>query len=183
MQEAKRYIAKKVVTLSIVSNNSMPIFIKINITWLYFICCLLLGVIIFSMLVLRSANFIQNHTQDYKLVKATNSLQRIKLTMAKQKNDTLDQNIHLLKVQEEEIKDLLNINFDKDQSYNVNYYNYPLIYTQHIVSKKGEVGRVIIDDTVVVEYFDNTKNPTAYQRALLTADRLKVFLANKKARR
>ncbi len=187
MKEAKRYLNKDTITFSIVSNKSpgLPIYMKLSTSSLYFILFTLTAVCLFSAIVLRIAPRIEQKTQDYQLVKSLNTLQRLKLSMAEQKNDLLDNNIHMLKVQEEEIKDLLNINFDKDQSYSVNYYNYPMIYTQHVVSKKGEIGRVVIDDNSVVEYFDgdDVKNPTAYRRAQLTAERLKLFLTNKKSRR
>lgn len=184
MKEAKRYNPEKVITLSIVSNKSSnPYYFKISIQGLYFLVCFIIFTIAFSFLITKNRSFLEKKMEDFSLIQATNNLQRIKVDLAYNKNNLLQSNIHRLKTQEEEIKDLLNINFDKDQTHSVNYYDYPMIYTQRIVSKKGEVGRVLIDDNIVVDYFDNSSTPTAYQRALLTAERLKVLLATKKNRR
>lgn len=184
MQEAKRYNPNKVITISIVSNRSNnPVYIKLSLSSFYGGLLALLFIIVFSLLVTKNQQFLTNKMIDFVQVKATNNLQRIKVDLAYNKNNILQSNIHRLKTQEEEIKDLLNINFDKDQTHSVNYYDYPMIYTQRIVSKKGEVGRVLIDDNIVVDYFDDSETPTAYQRAMLTAERLKVLLATKKSRR
>jgi murein DD-endopeptidase MepM/ murein hydrolase activator NlpD len=184
MQEAKRYNPSKTITISIISNNSNnPLYFKLSLRSFYGSFIAILIVIVFSLFITKNQQFLMSKMQDFAQIKATNNLQRIKVDLAYNKNSYLQDNIHKLKTQEEEIKDLLNINFDKDQTHSVNYYDYPMIYTQRIVSKKGEVGRVLIDDNIVVDYFDNSKTPTAYQRALLTAERLKVLLATKKTHR
>jgi len=181
MQEAKRYNSSKIITISIVSNNSNnPLYLKFGLRSLYTGLLVTLGIIVFSLLVTQNQQYLYSKMQDFTQIRAANKLQRIKVDLAYNKNNFLQDNIHRLKTQEEEIKDLLNINFDKDQTRSVNYYDYPMIYTQRIISKKGEVGRVLIDDTVVVEYFDESENPTAFQRAALTKERLEGLLASKK---
>jgi murein DD-endopeptidase MepM/ murein hydrolase activator NlpD len=60
---------------------------------------------------------------------------------------------------------------------------YPLITTHRIVSKTVEFGRVLIDNAMVIEYFDDSAKPLAFQRALVTAEKLKELLASRTALR
>ncbi len=184
MRQAKRYLSSdRTLTLGFVAwRQQAPVFFSVNLYFFYVFMLFFLAVFFFSGLVLKYSPIFHDVLTDYQQVRSLNSLQQIKIDIALKRNFLLKENIHKLKVQEEEIKDLLNVNFDKESSYSVNLYDYPMIYTQRIVSKRGEVGRVLIDDNIVVEYFDNEKQPTAYRRALITAERLKGLLAQKKYR-
>lgn len=140
---------------------------------------LLASMLVFSFIVFKNSPMLFALTKDYDEARITNTLQNTKVRLAVAKHKALKEQIHKLKVQEEEIKEMLSINFDGEQNHKIDFYSYPMIATHRIISKRGEFGRVLVDNEVVVEYFDPSASPTAYQRALITSERLKSLLASK----
>ena len=161
------------------SDKYTPQYIKVTRLVFFSILTLIIIFNVFSLVVLKNMSFFEALTKDYDTARVTNSLQNTKVALAVSKHKALKEQIHKLKVQEEEIKEMLSINFDGEQNHKVDLYSYPMIATHRIVSKKGEFGRVLVDNDIVVEYFDPSPSPTAYQRALITAERLKTLLATK----
>ena len=161
------------------SDKYVPQYIKVTRWGIFSLLIVFVSMILFSLIILRNSQGLYALTKDYDDACITNTLQNTKVSLAVAKHKALKEQIHKLKVQEEEIKEMLSINFDGEQNHKVDLYSYPMIATHRIISKRGEFGRVLVDNEVVVEYFDPSTTPTAYQRAVITAERLKSLLANK----
>ncbi len=161
------------------SDKYVPYYIKVTHWGISALIVFFATMIIFSLIVFKNNPILFSLTNDYDDARIANTLQNTKVSLAVAKHKALKEQIHKLKVQEEEIKEMLSINFDGEQNHKIDFYSYPMIATHRIISKRGEFGRVLVDNEVVVEYFDPSATPTAYQRALITAERLKSLLASK----
>lgn len=161
------------------SDKYVPYYIKVTRTAVFFFTVLLSVMIAFSLVIFKNSSTLFSLTKDYDEARIANTLQNTKVDLAVAKHKALKEQIHKLKVQEEEIKEMLSINFDGERNHKIDFYSYPMIATHRIISKRGEFGRVLVDNEVVVEYFDPSATPTAYQRALITSERMKSLLASK----
>ncbi|GBR77650.1 putative metalloendopeptidase [Candidatus Termititenax dinenymphae] len=133
----------------------------------------------FTAYVTHNAEQLLRATTDYRNILSENQLLHTKIRIATAKQAQFKSHIHNLKTQEEEIKELLNNSFAEMQPSAEELHAYPLVTTHRIVSKTGEFGRVLIDNNIVIEYFDDTAKPMAFQRALVTAEKLKELLASR----
>ncbi|MDR2430698.1 MAG: peptidoglycan DD-metalloendopeptidase family protein [Candidatus Margulisbacteria bacterium] len=139
------------------------------------------GLILFVLLggFAKNSAALLERTADYRLLRSENQLLNTKIKLASAKQKQCREHIHNLKTQEEEIKELLR--FEDWPLNNDSGIDHALVAAHRIVSPKGEFGRVLVDGQPVVEYFDDSPRPLAYQRALVTAEKLKKFLAGHSA--
>ena len=181
MRQARRdYAAGEYLTFALCpSNGRAPLYLRFSFAALAVLFCLTVLLGSFTFYVSQNAGRFLQTTADYKNILAENQLLNTKIRIATEKQAQFKTYIHHLKTQEAEIKELLNNSFAEMQPSETELYAYPLVTTHRIISKTGEFGRVLIDGQIVVEYFDDAEKPMAFQRALVTAEKLKELLAGR----
>ncbi|GBR72316.1 putative metalloendopeptidase [Candidatus Termititenax spirochaetophilus] len=179
MKQAKRnLIHSNYITFAFCpSDRFAPVYLRLSYFALAVFCGLAVLFSIFTFYMSRNGQNLLLATADYKSIIAQNQLLHTKIRIATDKQAQFKAHIHSLKTQEEEIKELLNHSFAEIQPTTVEQ-NYPQITTHRIVARNGEFGRVLINNKVIVEYFDDKLKPEAYQRAMVTSEKLKELLAS-----
>ncbi|MDR1997787.1 MAG: M23 family metallopeptidase [Candidatus Margulisbacteria bacterium] len=163
------------------SDRHAPVYLRASAAWLAALGLTALGLLLLTVLISPNSAGWRQKMADYPQVRSRNQLLNTKIGLAAARQKQLKEYIHDLKIQEEEIKELLS--FEDWPLVRADASASPLIAAHRIISPGGEFGRVLIDNNTVVEYFDNGHRPLAYQRALVTAEKLKGLLAGRTAAR
>ncbi|MDR1453487.1 MAG: M23 family metallopeptidase [Candidatus Margulisbacteria bacterium] len=181
MKEAKRQIEQRgYISFAFCSSDRhAPLYFGFSFATLAAILVLSALLCFFTFYVARHTVYFLQATADYQNIISQNQLLHTKIRIAAEKQAQVKAHIHELKTREEEIKELVNNGFTEMQPSEKELSAYPLITTHRIVSQAGEFGRVLIDNAIVVEYFDDSAKPLAFQRALVTAEKLKELLASR----
>ncbi|MDR1114362.1 MAG: peptidoglycan DD-metalloendopeptidase family protein, partial [Candidatus Margulisbacteria bacterium] len=181
MKEAKRQIEQRgYISFAFCSSDRYaPLYFRFSLAALIAALALSALLCFFTLYIAHHAGHFLQTTADYQKIISQNQLLNTKIRIAAEKQAQVKAHIHELKTREEEIKELVNNSFAEIQLSEKDLQAYPLITTHRIVSKTGEFGRVLIDNNIVVEYFDDSAKPLAFQRALVTAEKLKELLAGR----
>ena len=181
MRSAQRdYATRGHITFAFCSSDGYaPLYLRFRYATLAALFCLTALLCSFTFYVARHNERFLQTTADYKNILAENQLLNTKIRIATDKQAQFKAHIHNLKTQEAEIKELLSNSFTEMQPSEAELYAYPLITTHRIVARNSEFGRVLIDNQIVIEYFDDSAKPMAFHRAMATAEKLKELLAGK----
>ena len=145
-------------------------YIKISYRLLFWIVLISITLLTFTIYITKNSGQIYRRMADYSAVRAENQLLNTKILLATDRQKSIKDQISALKAQETEIKELFYAAVNSGQK----PHTMPSLITTHrIVTQRGEFGRVLVDNQIVIEYFDNSSQPMAFQRALATAAKLK----------
>lgn len=148
---------------------------KFNLTLI-----ILVFTISFSLLINKYSPQLINTLSSYQVATLEQKEVEQKLIASIQNSIVLKDRLRYLRKREANLRDLLSLSprshlMQKKEK----YYDYPIITTQKITSKKGEFGKVLIDEKPIIEFFDARKNRQAGYRARVTSERIKDYMANK----